>query len=216
MSGMSVVKYQPKRKSDTQSAIDAYNEIVPPMDFSFCRIVNIADATEEEPRPPPPSPRKQQQQQHEDDQSSKSSGKCLKLNNNSITNLECLIPFAQEKFADWQCIAWIDFSHNELAKLGPELTEFVNLRILYLHGNQIQDPAQIDQLIPLKNLRKLTLHGNPLERINGYRWLILSKLPQLNSLDFSAATKADRVTTRTWDKMNCWGAKKKKKQVEED
>lgn len=38
----SVVPYQPKKKSDTRSAIDAYNEIIPPMDYSFCRIENIA------------------------------------------------------------------------------------------------------------------------------------------------------------------------------
>jgi len=49
----------------------------------------------------------------------------------------------------------------------------------------------------------------------GYRWLVLAKLPQLHSLDFSIVTKADRMTTGTWDKMNSWGIKKKKK-IEED
>lgn len=46
-----------------------------------------------------------------------------------------------------------------------ELTEFTGLQILYLHGNQIQDPAQIDQLVTIKTLRKLTLHGNPVENV---------------------------------------------------
>ena len=46
-----------------------------------------------------------------------------------------------------------------------ELSEFVNLQILYLHGNQINDISQIDQLTPLRSLRKLTLHGNPIENV---------------------------------------------------
>jgi len=44
---------------------------------------------------------------------------------------------------------------------------------------------------------------------------VLSKLPQLQSLDFSCITKADKKTSNTWDKMNSFGTKKKKK-VEED
>lgn len=49
----------------------------------------------------------------------------------------------------------------------------------------------------------------------GYRWLVLNKLPQLHALDFNSVTKAERKTTVTWDKMNCWGLRKKKK-IEED
>lgn len=213
MSGTSVVPYQAKRKPDMKSAIDAHNEIIPPMDYSFCRIENIADANDEDPRPPISPRGKCKQPAYVE--GGKSTGRCLKLNNNSITNLENLIEFAKVKFVNWQDIAWIDLSHNELTKIGPELTEFVNLQILYLHGNQIQDPAQIDQLIPLKSLRKLTLHGNPIENTKGYRWLILNKLPQLQALDFNSVTKAERKTTATWDKMNSWGLKKKKK-IEED
>lgn len=213
MSGTSVVPYQAKKKLDSRPAIDAYNEIIPPIDYSFCRIERISDANDEEPRPSV-SPRGKGHKPVQEE-GGKSSGRCLKLNNNNITNLECLMQFAEIKFKDWKSLAWIDLSHNELSKLGPELTEFENLQILYLHGNQIMDPAQIDQLVPLKHLRKLTLHGNPVENAKGYRFLVLSKLPQLQSLDFSCVTKADRKTTATWDKMNSWGAKKKKK-VEED
>lgn len=150
-----------------------------------------------------------------EEEGAKSSGKCLKMNNNSITNLECLVDFAKTKFTNWESIAWIDLSQNELTSIGPELTEFVNLQILYLHGNQISDPNQIDQLQPLKNLRKLTLHGNPMENVKGYRYLVLAKLPQLQSLDFSCITKADKKTSNTWEKMNSWGQKKKKK-VDDD
>lgn len=77
----------------------------------------IVDVKSEEPRPPV-SPRGKGKQ-IEPEEGAKSSGKSLKLNNNSITNLENLIEFAQVKFSDWQSIAWIDLSHNELTKIGP-------------------------------------------------------------------------------------------------
>ncbi|XP_053398724.1 leucine-rich repeat-containing protein 51-like isoform X2 [Mercenaria mercenaria] len=98
-------------------AIDTYNEIIPPLDYSFCGVEQIADMNDEEPRPPisPRGKGKQRVQQ----EGSKSDGRCLKFNNNSITNLECLIDFAQLKFTDWTEIAWIDLSHNELTKIGP-------------------------------------------------------------------------------------------------
>ncbi|KAH3843768.1 hypothetical protein DPMN_117299 [Dreissena polymorpha] len=51
--------------------------------------------------------------------------------------------------------------------------------------------------------------------LQGYRWFVLSKLPQVMVLDFSSVTKADRMTTGTWTKMNSWGQKKKQK-VEDD
>lgn len=75
-----------------------------------------ADVKGEEPRPPV-SPRGKGKQP-EPEEGAKSSGRCLKLNNNNITNLENLIEFAQLKFTDWQSIAWIDLSHNELTKIG--------------------------------------------------------------------------------------------------
>lgn len=212
MSGTSVVPYQQKKKPSTLPAIDAYNEIIPPEDYSFCRIENILAAKDEEPRKPI-SPRGKAK--HQPQEGAKSSSKCLKMNNNNITNLECLVDFARVKFDVWEDIAWIDLSQNEITKLGPELSEFVNLQILYLHGNQINDISQIDQLVPLTRLRKLTLHGNPIENTKGYRFLVLSKLPHLQSLDFSCVTKADKMTTGTFQKMNIWGSKKKKR-VEED
>lgn len=213
MSGTSVVPYQAKKKPTTRPAVDAYNVIIPPEDYSFCRIENILAAKDEEPRKPI-SPRGKAKQQPEE--GAKSSSKCLKMNNNSITNLECLVDFAKYKFDVWEDIAWIDLSQNELTKLGPELSEFVNLQILYLHGNQISDIAQIDQLTPLTTLRKLTLHGNPIVNVKGYRYLVLSKLPHLQSLDFSSVTKADKMTSFNWKKMNLSGTKKKKRMMDDE
>jgi Leucine-rich repeat (LRR) protein len=65
---------------------------------------------------------------------------------------------------------------------------------LYLHANAIESLSQIDKLASLQNLRNLTLHGNPVEQAKGYRYHVVSKLPQLKHLDFSAITKQDRAT----------------------
>jgi hypothetical protein len=76
----------------------------------------ILAANDEDPRPPV-SPRKGKHTvQHKE---GKSHGRCLRLNNNSITTLKSLKQFTELKFEDWKDIAWIDFSHNELQKIEP-------------------------------------------------------------------------------------------------
>jgi len=90
----------------------------------------VTDAKTEEPRPPV-SPRGKGKQQPEPDEGTKSSGRCLKLNNNSITNLENLIDFAQNKFTLWRDIAWIDLSHNELTKIGPVSRKIITEKQIY-------------------------------------------------------------------------------------
>ena len=60
--------------------------------------------------------------------------------------------------------------------------------MLYLHGSNIRRAAEIDRLSELCCLRSLTLHGNPVEGLD-YRMCVLSKLPQLMSIDFSVVTK---------------------------
>ncbi|KAH3843769.1 hypothetical protein DPMN_117300 [Dreissena polymorpha] len=77
----------------------------------------MSDAEEEEPRPNL-SPRGKGKQKPPEE-GAKYTGRCLKFNNNSITNLQSLTEFAKVKFANWQEIAWLDLSHNELTKIGP-------------------------------------------------------------------------------------------------
>lgn len=72
--------------------------------------------------------------------------------------------------------------------------------MLYLHGNNIRRAAEIDKLSELCQLRKLTLHGNPVESLDGYRLCILSKLPQLMTIDFSGVTKQERKSIEIWNK----------------
>ena len=72
--------------------------------------------------------------------------------------------------------------------------------MLYLHGNNIRRAAEIDKLSELCRLRSLTLHGNPVESLDDYRMCVLSKLPQLMNIDFSAVTKQDRRSVLVWTK----------------
>ena len=76
----------------------------------------LSAAKDEEPRKPI-SPRGKAK--HQPAEGAKSSSKCLKMNNNNITNLECLVDFARVKFEVWEDIAWLDLSQNEITKLGP-------------------------------------------------------------------------------------------------
>ena len=56
----------------------------------------------------------------------------------------------------------------------------------------------MDKLGSLHHLKTLTLHGNPIETVAGYRHYILSHVPQLQTLDFSGVTKADRRASEVW------------------
>ncbi|KAL5011992.1 hypothetical protein ScPMuIL_010543 [Solemya velum] len=207
MSDRSMVPYTtPRKRTSALAAIDNINEIIPPLDYSFCRFASIADMQDEEPRIN--SPRKHQVEQVHVE-GAKSHSRSLRLNNNTLTNLDSISTMAKDKFEKPSEIAWIDLSFNELKTIDPAILEFENLQILYLHGNQIAEIQEIEKLTSLHSLKKLTLHGNPMEDVKGYRQHILSILPHLNVLDFSCVTKADRRTAETWQKM-CMGGKKKK------
>ena len=66
---------------------------------------------------------------------------------------------------------------------------------------------EIDKLAGLCQLRSLTLHGNPIEDSKDYRNYVINKIPQLEKLDFSKITKADRECSKTMAKL---GMKHKK------
>ncbi|CAC5361010.1 Leucine-rich repeat-containing protein 51 [Mytilus coruscus] len=206
----SLVPYSARQKTTRVPTIDANNDIVPPLDFSFYRVSNVGDVKEEEPRE---SPRKGKQPEPE---GGKSSSKCLRLNNNSLTEVGPLMELVVTKFENPSLLAWLDLSFNELTNIHPVITEFENLQILYLHGNMIKDLKEIEKLSVMKSLRKLTFHGNPVENSKGYRQNVLTMLPRLENLDFSRVTKADRMTANTWAHMNANAKHKKKKMAEDD
>lgn len=73
---------------------------------------------------------------------------------------------------------------------------------MYLHGNKINNLLEIEKLKKLKNLTTLTLHGNPIENLVAFRHFILSRLPNLKTINFSGISKSDRQTALTWIKSN--------------
>lgn len=71
-------------------------------------------------------------------------------------------------------LMWIDLSYNYLEKIEDEIvTNFPNLRTLYLHGNYILNLEEVKKLNTLPELHTLTLYGNPIEQIAGYRMWVL-------------------------------------------
>jgi Leucine-rich repeat (LRR) protein len=85
--------------------------------------------------------------------------------------------------------------------------------MIYLHGNNIFSIQEVEKLVPLHKLKSLTLHGNPVEASPGYRFYILSTLPQLQTFDFSGVTKEERQSADCWKKLS--GKKKVDKQLED-
>lgn len=86
--------------------------------------------------------------------------------------------------------------------------------MLYLHGNNIYTVSQVDKLGPLNRLKSLTLHGNPVEISPGYRFYVVSRLPQLQTFDFSGITKEERGSAETWQRM--YGKRTREKNRAED
>ncbi|CAM9861571.1 unnamed protein product [Lampetra fluviatilis] len=122
----------------------------------------------------------------------------LRLNNNALTNLEGFWETTAALIQQPSALAWIDLSFNQLSDIPQVLCELQELRVLYLHGNTVSRLSNVSTLVPLRHLRSLTLHGNPIETENHYRYYVLSALPSLKSLDFSAVTNQDRQTAVIW------------------
>ncbi|KAL6471893.1 hypothetical protein MHYP_G00205430 [Metynnis hypsauchen] len=78
------------------------------------------------------------------------------------------------------------------------LTELMELRVLYLHGNSVSDLSEVDKLGTLPFLHTVTLHGNAMEFVQGYRGYVISTVPHLKMMDFSAVTKQERVMASVW------------------
>jgi Leucine-rich repeat (LRR) protein len=120
----------------------------------------------------------------------------IRLSNNHLTNLKGFKEAFRMVLAPSEEVLWIDLSFNKLKSLDELVESYPNLRVLYLHGNKIEHLSQLDSLSHLKELRNLTIHGNPVVDEPNYRFFILSRLPKLKHLDFSAITKQDRISIR--------------------
>lgn len=99
---------------------------------------------------------------------------------------------AQKLLDDPSHLSWLDLSFNEIVQIADDITHFPNLKIFYLHGNNISDINDVVKLKKLSTLKSLTLHGNPIENLPYYRGYIVHILPQLTTLDFSAVLSTER------------------------
>ncbi|XP_069828003.1 leucine-rich repeat-containing protein 51 [Dendropsophus ebraccatus] len=166
----------------------------PPVDLAFKCINTMEDVLQEDPREGLKPIRRCE--------SGKLMSQALRLNNNTLTDLQGFQEIAEKLLSQPAILRWIDLSFNYLPNIDPILTTYRHLSVLNLHGNSISNLSEVDKLGALPNLKSLTLHGNPIETEKGYRSYILSILPNLKSLDFSAVTKQDRVTAEVWRRMN--------------
>ncbi|XP_056416241.1 LOW QUALITY PROTEIN: leucine-rich repeat-containing protein 51 [Hyla sarda] len=174
----------------------------PPVDLAFKCINTMEDVLQEDPREGL-KPLKRAK-------NGTLISQALRLNNNTLTDLHGFREIAEKLLSEPSQLCWIDLSFNYLPNIDPVLTTYRHLSALNLHGNSISNLSEVDKLTALPNLKSLTLHGNPIETERGYRSYILSLLPNLKSLDFSAVTKQDRVTAETWRRMNLKSKRVKK------
>ncbi|XP_038123895.1 leucine rich repeat containing 51 [Cyprinodon tularosa] len=126
----------------------------------------------------------------------------LRLSNNSISHLCGLHETLSHFLAEPLRLAWLDLSFNKLTHIEEVLSELLGLRVLYLHGNNIHTLSEVDLLGGLPHLYSITLHGNPIEKNKTYRDRVISVLPQLKTMDFSAVTQEERVLAKLWYQSN--------------
>ncbi|XP_075448922.1 leucine-rich repeat-containing protein 51 [Ascaphus truei] len=166
----------------------------PPVDFSFKCINSMEDVLLEDPR--------MGLKAMKCCESGLLLSQAVRLNNNTLTDLNGFEEMINKLLSDPRQLSWIDLSFNDVSTIDPVLTTYSNLTVLNLHGNSISKLSEVDKLAALPNLKTLTLHGNPIEGEKGYRSYVLSVLPHLKSFDFSGVTKQDRVTAEVWRRMN--------------
>ena len=80
---------------------------------------------------------------------------------------------------------------NNISTL-KDFVNCLNLRELYIRGNQIRDLAEIRYLQKLPYLRTLWLNENPCSEHPNYRSYVIQMLPELTKLDKTAITDEER------------------------
>ncbi|KAG7322008.1 hypothetical protein KOW79_014866 [Hemibagrus wyckioides] len=161
-----------------------------PVDFSFKDLCSIEGVLSEEPNKGVHTPWRNSE--------GKFSSHVLRLNNNLVSNMTGLMETLSALFVEPKRLAWLDLSFNNITHIHPVLTELVELRVLYLHGNSVCNFSEVDKLRTLPLLHTITLHGNNIETRHGYRNYVIATLPHLKMMDFSAVTKQERVTASLW------------------
>mmetsp|Transcript_6599 Transcript_6599/g.23290 ORF Transcript_6599/g.23290 Transcript_6599/m.23290 type:complete len:188 (-) Transcript_6599:62-625(-) len=171
-------------------------EVGPPIDWSFKELSSLEETLSTEPNSGVPKGSASGSLPS----GTMANSNSLRVSNNDIGTLEKLVEVAEATLDDPSQLAWLDASHCGLTSVEPVLLRFPQLKVLYLHGNNITKLSEVTKLGQLANLQKLTLHGNPMEELPNYRLHVLTTIPKLRSLDFSAVTKLDRDKAETWNK----------------
>jgi len=217
------------------------NRLGPPVDFSFRELRKMKDITKVEPREGQrpylsievsspgeidavsvvtslKTPMPEGEEEEEKPAHIKYCSKAIRLCNNQLKTFDDFTTSLQAVIDEPDALEWIDLSFNDFHNIDQVLLQYPNVKVLYLHANFIQDIKEINKLAGLPQLKTLTLHGNHnLDGAKGYRQYVIATLPNLEFLDFSRITKADREKASNWKKMKIIGdfKKKKKKKVEE-
>jgi len=127
----------------------------------------------------------------------------MKLNNNQIETLSYLPQSLDAVMDDPLCnLQWIDLSWNCLTTVEPALTQYTNLKAIYLHGNKIKNLPSVTRLRKLPKLMSLTLNGNPIEACRIYRRFVIGALPNLRKIDHSTITDDELEASYAWYQMH--------------
>ncbi|XP_029654326.1 leucine-rich repeat-containing protein 51-like [Octopus sinensis] len=135
--------------------------------------------------------------------------KSVSFSNNCISTMEELPSVISQLLAYPSELTWLDLSFNRISSILPVLfpnvhfqlfSDFPNLYILYLHGNELSSESDLKHLSDIRSLRNLTLHGNKICELE--REKVLCRLPQLKKLDFTTITSKERQNAEIWIKLN--------------
>ncbi|XP_011404021.1 PREDICTED: leucine-rich repeat-containing protein 51-like [Amphimedon queenslandica] len=194
-----------KEQSETKeptSLLDSHKEIIYPLDYSFKAVSVFSDILKEKSRS---RDSKAVYDLADDDEASPLEAvkaTALRVNNNMLASWEGFIETLDQMIIEpHQHLQWLDLSFNDLKTIDEALLQLPNLTMIYLHGNNIKRLKEVDKLVALTRLKSLSLHGNPIESVSGYRQYIVTHIPQLQTVDFSGVTKADRKVSDVWVKM---------------
>ncbi|KAK3909947.1 Leucine-rich repeat-containing protein 51 [Frankliniella fusca] len=168
---------------------DEYSELTfgAPVDFSFKRLTSLDELHANE------SPKAQRTRRAPVQlQNKRFVSASLWLNHNQLTDVRGLASLMRGLIAQPDALGWLDLSFNNLTDIADDVLQFPQLRILYLHGNQLTKLNSVAKLRHLQKLRNLTLRGNPIDEIPSYRSYIISIIPQITRLDFVPISAGER------------------------
>jgi Leucine-rich repeat (LRR) protein len=122
------------------------------------------------------------------------------VSNNKLTSLNGIYEVLTEllpeltfksKLGKVELLQWIDVSRNKLTDISADITRLPYLKILYVHGNNIQEIEKVTNLAKCPSLTSLTLYGNPIDHIRGYRHFIIEMCQLLEKLDGAVVSEKE-------------------------